>query len=576
MSTMQCAQIDFKSPMLPDSGLAFDGFERMITASNLMEVIPALQAVEQAAQEGYYAVGFVAYEAAPAFDAALCAYPDSGDLPLLMFGLTREASKIDTSGQGEFQFGQWQPDWSQQKYETAFDTVMDQIKQGNTYQVNLTFPLRTEFYGEIQACYKHLRRAQSSNYCGFIQTNDFSVISSSPELFFAVHDGQIKTRPMKGTRPRGMTLEEDNKLKNELAASIKDQAENLMIVDLLRNDVGRIATKGSVREPELFTIEKYPTVWQMTSVVEADLADKTSLVDIFKALFPCGSVTGAPKVSTMRIINQLETAPRDVYCGAFGIVLPGGNCIFNVPIRTATVFPDKAVYRVGSGLVVDSLLTSEYQECLLKSNVLSTDIKEFELLETLSWYPDSGYYLLQEHLERAGESAEYFDFEWNDYAERLEFESRQWTHPMRVRLLFNKQGEMSVTAVPLPKENPLRRVKLASTPVNSKNPFLYHKTTNRKVYDQHRKQMGDADDILLFNERGELTESTIANVAVCFDGIWYTPPISSSLLAGTMRRHLLGTGKLQERIITIKDLMSAQKLKLMNSVRGLFDVELID
>ncbi len=447
---------------------------------------------------------------------------------------------------------------------------------GNTYQVNLTFPLRTEFYGDIPACYNHLRQAQASNYCGFMQSDDFSIVSASPELFFSIQNKTITTRPMKGTRPRGMTLEDDLRLRKELASSEKDRAENLMIVDLLRNDVGRIAAGGTVREPELFTVEKYPTVWQMTSVIEAELPMETSLIDIFKGLFPCGSVTGAPKVSTMKIINRLETAPRGVYCGAFGIVLPGGDCVFNVPIRTATVLPDGTIYHVGSGLVADSQLEDEYRECLHKADVLSRDITEFELLETMSWFPDKGFYLWREHLDRVAVSAEYFDFDISNFKTRLEQEAESWSGPMRVRVLCSRNGIIDITAVTLPKENPLRRVKLASAPVNSNNPFLYHKTTNRKIYDQHRADMGEVDDVILYNERGEITEATIANIAVCLDGTWCTPPVSSGLLAGTMRRHLLETGKLQERVLTVNDLKKAPGIKLMNSVRGLFEVELID
>ncbi len=569
------AKIDFKHPLIPDKGLEFNRFKKVIVAAALDEVIPALRQVEQAAKDGFYAVGFIAYEAAPAFDPALTTFENAGRLPLLCFALAREPEDQECAGQGEFAFGQWRPDWEQERYLTAFETVQEEISRGNTYQVNLTFPLRTEFHGDIPACYNHLRQAQASNYCGFMQSDDFSIVSASPELFFALHDKTITTRPMKGTRPRGMTLDDDRLLQEELASSEKDRAENLMIVDLLRNDVGRIAVGGTVREPELFTVEKYPTVWQMTSVIEAELPAATSLVDIFKGLFPCGSVTGAPKVSTMKIINRLETAPRGVYCGAFGIVLPGGDCVFNVPIRTATIFPDKTIYHVGSGLVADSQFEDEYRECLHKADVLSRDIAEFELLETMSWFPDKGFYLWREHLDRVTASAEYFDFDISNFKTRLEQEAKSWSGPMRVRVLCTKDGVINITAVPLPKENPLRRVKLASVPVNSNNPFLYHKTTNRKIYDQHRANMGEVDDVILYNERGEVTEATIANIAVCLDGIWYTPPISSGLLAGTMRRHLLETGKLQERVLTVNDLKKAP-IKLMNSVRGLFKVELID
>ncbi len=380
--------------------------------------------------------------------------------------------------------------------------------------------------------------------------------------------------------PRGTTLEDDKIMRQSLADSAKDQAENLMIVDLLRNDLGRVAVRGSVKEPEIFAIEKYPTVWQMTSAVEAELPPQTSLTDIFKAIYPCGSVTGAPKISTMKIINELETAPRDVYCGAFGIIMPDGNAIFNVPIRTALITGDNATYHVGSGLVTDSNADSEYDECLIKANVLSREHVRFELLETMKWTPDTGFFLLTEHLERLCDSAEYFNFNLDEEVvqSKLEDESKSWSGPMRVRLLLGKTGDVTIQAVPLPPDNPLKTIKLASTNIDSGNRFLYHKTNNRGIYDQfHAEAAPDADDVLLYNERGEITECTIANIAVQLEpnGPWYTPPVSCGLLNGTMRRHLLESGKIVERVITIDEIKSANAVKLMNSVRDLFEVKLV-
>lgn len=574
------ARVDFKSPSLPQGGLAFDSFDRIIEAATLDEVIPALEELERAARDGYYAVGYLAYEAAPAFEAALQTSPPRDDFPLLLFGLTRNPVAGTQNFTGEFAFGQWQPAWNYGQYKTAFEQVQREITAGNTYQVNLTFPLQSSFTGSVEACYDQLYHAQSSNYCGYIKTDRFSIVSASPELFFEIQGNRIMTRPMKGTMSRGTTPENDNLMRQRLADSIKDQAENLMIVDLLRNDLGRIAVHGSVMEPEIFAIEKYPTVWQMTSSVEAELPPDSSLVEIFKAIYPCGSVTGAPKISTMKIINELETAPRDVYCGAFGVILPGGNAVFNVPIRTVLIEGNKATYHVGSGLVTDSNDKSEYEECLLKAKVLSREYACFELLETMKWTPEAGFDLLSSHLERMAQSAEYFDYIFNfeEVEAALKSKADNWTGPMRVRLLLDKTGAITIEAIPLPPDNPLKTIKLASKNIDSGNLFLYHKTTNRGIYEKfHTEAAPDADDVLLYNERGEITECTIANIAVQLDesGPWYTPPVSSGLLNGTMRRHLLENEELIERVITLDDLKGAAALKLMNSVRGLFSVQLI-
>lgn len=577
---IECARIDFKSPSLPECGLAFNSFERVISVYNIANVIPAIEEIEAAANEGFYAVGYIAYEAAPAFDPSQLTCQPRTDFPLLLFGLTKSPEAQPEQFTGDYSFGSWTPDWNTDQYETAFNEVQQQITGGNTYQVNLTFPLHTSFNGSVKACYDQLHHAQSSNYSGFIKTDEFSIVSASPELFFEVRGNRILTRPMKGTMPRGTTLENDNEMRRKLAESVKDQAENLMIVDLLRNDIGRIAAHGSVREPEIFAIEKYPTVWQMTSAVNAELHEGTGLTDIFKAIFPCGSVTGAPKISTMKIINKLENAPRDVYCGAFGIIMPGGNAIFNVPIRTALITGDRATYHVGSGLVADSKADSEYEECLLKANILSREHVRFALLETMQWTPEAGFFLLKEHLERISDSAEYFDFvrDYETIKGKLEEEANSWNEPMRVRLLLGKNGKITIQAVPLPPDNPLKRIKLASTNIDSGNRFLYHKTNNRRIYELfHAEAAPDADDVLLYNQRHEITECTIANIAVQLkaNGPWFTPPVSSGLLNGTMRRHLLECGELVERVITVAELKSANAIKLMNSVRGLFAVNLI-
>jgi len=560
----------------PVERLTFAGFDRLISAQCLDEVVPALDEVERACNDGFTAVGFVAYEAAGAFDSALECHEPRGNLPLLFFGLTRNPVSNAQDAEEVPEVSPFIPDWGVEDYLQRFNVVKQHIYDGDTYQINLTFPLRAEFNGSPQVCYEKLRAAQHSDYCGMITGPDFSIVSASPELFFERRGNRIITRPMKGTRRRGRHREEDQLLAEELQSNEKDRAENVMIVDLLRNDLGRIAKTGSVRVPELFAVEKYPTVWQMTSTVEAEVEDTATLSQIFAGLFPCGSVTGAPKVKTMEIIRELESGPRGVYCGAFGVVYPGGDCVFNVPIRTMTIQNGIAVYPVGSGLVADSEGRDEYAECLVKARVLDRGLSEYQLLETLLWNAD-GYYLLDRHLSRLNRSSELLGFELNESAVRQALSAAVEDHsePMRVRLLVSEDGHYDIEVGRIADfSKPVLTVKLADEPVDSENRFLYHKTTRRAVYNRERERLNGADDAILYNRRGELTESTIANIALCLDGTWVTPPVSSGLLAGVMREELLANGTLKERVLSINDLKSAEGIRLMNSVRGVWDVSL--
>ncbi len=575
-------RVDFHSPLLPDSGLSFDCFDMVVQTRRLSEIPACFERLEAALRSGFHAFGFVAYEAAPAFDSALRTRPP-GELPLLWFGLAKSpVPAAPPADPGPFSFGEWQPAWGQAEYEQAFARVKQHIRDGDTYQLNLTFPLRAAFAGDAAGCYARLRAAQAANCCAFIQTPDWAVLSASPEFFFERRGKQMHTRPMKGTRRRGLTLQTDLAIARELRSSPKDRAENVMIVDLLRNDLGRIAVPGSVRVPDLFTLEKYPTLWQMTSTVTATPRPGLSLYEIFQALFPCGSVTGAPKVKTMELIAATEAAPRGVYCGSVGYIAPNGDCVFNVAIRTVTVIGNRAEYPVGSGVVADSSGEDEYEECLLKAKVLeAAPLADLELLETMRWTPDEGYYLEARHLERLADSAAYFDFKLDakELSETLAEAAAAWAGPMRVRLLLAKSGAVRLegTPIPPPPAKPeKRRVRLAAQAVNSGDVFLYHKTTCRTVYEEASAQRGAADDVLLYNERGELTESTIANVTVLLDGVWVTPPVACGLLGGTMRAELLCQGEIHERVIHLEDLRHAGGIRLLNSVRGIFEVELLE
>ena len=570
------ARIDFRHALIPRNGLSFHGFDSLLVADHLEEIPDLVDEVERACRNGAYAVGYLAYEAAPAFDAALTVREGVG--PLALFGVAKRPHERRATGQGAFSFGEWHAAWNRADHGVAIETILQAIRAGETYQANLTFPLTARFDGSIEACYRHLLESQDADFCGMISGPEFSVLSASPELFFERQGDRLRTRPMKGTRRRGLTLEDDLARAAELASSEKDRAENLMIVDLLRNDLGRIALPGSVAVDGLFDIERYPTVWQMTSTVSARIAPDARLVEILRALFPCGSVTGAPKVNTMRLLSDLESTARGPYCGAFGVVLPGGDCVFNVPIRTLLLSEDntRATYPVGSGVVADSVADHEYDECLVKARILGHEPPEaFSLFETMGWHPDQGFRHQRRHLARMRDSAAYFGFQFDadEIAGRLATEARPWEAPMRVRLLIDRAGEVSVEAEPRKPSKTHLRLKLAEEPVDSSDPFLYHKTTRREVYDRERARLGEADDAVLFNERGEVSETTIANVAFLIGDEWITPPVSSGLLPGVMRGILLESGDLSERVISVTDALKASKIRVMNSLRGMISAE---
>jgi para-aminobenzoate synthetase/4-amino-4-deoxychorismate lyase len=412
------------------------------------------------------------------------------------------------------------------------------------------------------------------------------VLSASPELFVERRGDRLRARPMKGTSPRGRWLEEDEALRDALVASEKARAENVMIVDLLRNDLGRIAETGSVHVPALFTAEAYPTVWQLTSTIEARVPQSSpGIVDLFRALFPCGSVTGAPKISTMGIIAGLEPAPRGVYTGAIGYVAPGGDAVFSVAIRTVVVEPatGAATLGVGAGIVADSRANDEYDECLLKAAFADTApsagapavvrvppaaSRDFELLETVR--VESGVWQdLARHLDRMAASAHYFGFAWNRQAvEAAVAGATALPGSSRGRICLMPSGDVGVETLPLSPLPEPRRVAIAHTPVDPHDVFLCHKTTRRDVYTAAQLARPDVDDVVLWNTRGEITESTIANVIVEIDGVRWTPLRPSGLLAGIGREMLLEAGAMRERVVTVAELKTATRIWLVSALRG--------
>jgi len=559
--------------------LTFQNPHSVIIAHKIEEVLASLQLVQEAVERGFYAAGFLSYESAPAFDPSF-RVREGGTFPLLWFGIFSNPELEILSSSGEYTVGNWKPAITMEEYNQAITSIKKSIQDGVTYQTNYTIRLHSSFNGDGLAFYTRLKKAQNSNYCAYIHTGDHSILSASPELFFHLNNGKITTKPMKGTIERGTTSEEDTANANWLLHSEKNRAENLMIVDLLRNDLGMIAQSGTVKVEKILEIEKYPTVHQMTSTISAQVSETTSIVDIFKALFPCGSITGAPKISTMEIIAELENEPREVYCGAIGYITPNKEAVFNVPIRTVLIDHqgENAVYGVGGGITWDSTSEGEYHEILAKAKLLEENPSEFQLLESLLL--DNGdYFLLDEHIKRLENSARYFGFPFD--GKRLKKTLNEYCGSnqhglVKVRLLLEKDGAFMIEGQPITQQENVLKVSIAKEPVDKSNIFLYHKTTNREIYSTFQKQkLPEVFDILLWNQEGELTEFTNGNVVLELGGILWTPPVKSGLLAGTFRDRLVEKGEIQEKVLTHSDLKSASKIWFINSVRKWRRVQLI-
>jgi len=552
-------------------GLEFADPPRVVFADAPSAVHPTLVEVERLTRDfGLHAVGFLTYEAGLAFD--LTTRTLSHSIPLAWFGLFQpngmRAYEFPTS-QGEYRLGALQPSVALEDFVRAFEAIKGHLAAGDSYQMNFTFKMRGEFEGNPRALFADLVEAQRGRHSAFIRIGDQAICSASPELFFELDGLNIRARPMKGTARRGLTATEDRRRSDELRDSSKQRAENVMIVDMVRNDLGRVAEVGTIEVPELFSVERYPNVWQMTSLVTGRSA--ASLADIFAAMHPSASVTGAPKVRTMTLLSELEQEPRGIYTGAVGHVRPDGNASFNVAIRTAVVdlARRQIEFGVGSGIVWDSEAVAEYEECLLKGSVLGRRPMRFELLETLRWTPEQGYYLLDRHFERLRESADYFDFAFpaETALTDLETAARTFERPQRVRLLVTRDGRVRVETANLPEQSEKVRVAIAAEPIDSGSVWLYHKTTQRDVYERARAKAFGSDDVILWNGSRQVTETTTANVVAEMGEALVTPPVSCGLLAGTFRADLLARGQIRERIITLEELQAAPQVWLINSVQ---------
>ena len=471
-------------------------------------------------------------------------------------------------------------DTKYQEYINNIRKIKKYIENGDTYQVNYTVRCKFRFTGSVYGMYLDLRNMQQVPYSAFIKDDKRFILSFSPELFFRKNGSLIITRPMKGTIKRGKNQKQDDFFRNKLFSSIKDRAENLMIVDMMRNDLGRICKFGTVVTHPLFHIEKYKTLFQMTSTVTGTLKNNINFGDIFRALFPSASITGAPKIRTMQIISELEKNPRKIYTGTIGIIKPDHSAVFNVAIRTILIDENKGEMGTGGGIVYDSKPEKEYKECLLKASFLISACRKIQLIETFRWTSKEGYFLFDLHLKRLSKSAEFFhfDFDLKKIVHNLEKTAERFDSDKiyRVRLLVSPYSTTSITYQEITLLHKKQKAVISNKKINSENIFLYHKTTVRDVYDRAHKFATDNGyfDVIFKNKENQITEGSITNVFIEKNGILYTPPVSCGLLPGILRQHLLKNGIAKEKIIDESEIFSADRIFLGNSVRGLVEVEI--
>jgi para-aminobenzoate synthetase / 4-amino-4-deoxychorismate lyase len=559
------------------------------------EIADVFGRLEDALRRGRYVAGYASYDCGALAEIGTADERATG--PLLWFGVYERVFVFDhrrgqfegeapSLGEAEARAEEARDEirpigvaMSASEHASRVAAIHDYIRAGDTYQVNLTTNVELEYSGSPVGLFSGLGRQQRVAYSAFINDGVRSILSFSPELFYRAEAGRITTRPMKGTAARGRNLEEDERISDWLATDAKNRSENVMIVDLLRNDLGRVCEFGTVSVDELFATEKYETVWQMTSTVRGKLRADLSQVEVFKHLFPCGSVTGAPKLRTMEIIRELEQGPRDVYTGAIGYFAPNGNATFNVAIRTLVLESGRGKMGIGSGIVIDSIAEREYDECKLKANFLTEKSPEFELIEALLW--DGKYRLLSMHMDRLESSARYFDFVFDRelIIGRLdEYESalRAGTK-YKVRLLLNRTGSVVIGGASIQSSASTGKVVLASERTSSTDRFLFHKTTNREKYDRLQREVARLgyDDVLFMNERDEITEGAISNVFIVVGDRWYTPPLDCGVLPGIFRQHILETNDAaSEKVFRLEDLKEADAIYICNAVRGLREVVL--
>ncbi len=547
-----------------------------VRAERMSEVRPALDALQAAVRGGAHAAGYLAYEAGYALDPALADAARQGDGPLLWFGLFERFEEVDAGGPLPDPAGAWngspEPRLQRQDYLEAVAKVHEQLRAGDHYQVNLTFSCAVRVEGDPAALYARLRAASQAGWGALIRHPQGWLLSCSPEQFFTLRGGLIEAKPMKGTAAPEAP-------ESVLTEDAKSRAENLMIVDLLRNDLARVAEPGSVAVPELFAIERYPTVTQMVSRVTAKLRPGLDAVDVLRTIFPCGSVTGAPKVAAMKAIRVLEPHPRGAYCGSAGWIEPGGDAAFNVLIRTLEMSTKtaQATLGLGSGLVVDSVAADEWDECKSKGAFLTRDRPAIDLIETMRFDPSDGVIELDRHLDRLMTSAEALQFRFNRHAARNELQAATFARrtPALARLLLSPSGTMAVEVRPLPRaRTEPANIKIVPLPVSSDDYRLRYKTTDRSFYDDARIGSG-ADEVIFADKEGRLTEGSFTSLFVKReDGLLVTPPLCRGLVPGILRTKLIGEGKAVEGDLRREDLEGG--FMVGNMLRGLVKARLVD
>lgn len=568
----------FKSPL------------EIISCDTPSRIKPSIDRIEHFVKKGYFAVGFLSYEAGFGLEEALKA-KEGRNFPLLWFGLFKDPERFDHSkvvfiddvSKSDHIIKDIEAEISKREYIDSIGKIKTYIEKGDTYQVNHTFKLNFSFSGTMTDLYLYLRKKQSVSYSALIKFNGKYILSFSPELFFNREKSFMQVKPMKGTADRGRSLKEDVDNAKLLHLCPKNRSENIMIVDLLRNDLSRISKKGTVNTKSFFEIEKYESLFQMTSTVESKVRTGVSLYELFKATFPSGSVTGAPKISSMKIIDELEKSPRRIYTGSIGFLAPNGESAFNVAIRTLLIDTKKkkGEMGIGSGIVYDSDPKREYDECILKSKFLTQKTKDFSLIETLLWEPSKGYPLLKFHLDRLFASAKYFDYKYSkrSVASFLNKLSKDFNNDKyRVRLLLNKSGEISASHGIIEKDNSPKIITFSSKKIDSTDRFLFHKTTNRNTYDKEHKRYKREGffDTIFCNKNNEVTEGAISNIFIKKGNKYYTPPVGCGLLDGVYKRYLI-TEKIlniEEKVLYPNDVKTAQKILLTNAVRGIVPVKL--
>ncbi len=558
---------------------------KSIICTNAQVINDSLNEIEKSSREFDFVYGSISYETGYYFEDRLKPLLDMGKQRFLSFHFFNkdEVEEIPTSdisfknieqllNQSNFSISDLELNESETEYKKKIQKIKKHIAEGNTYQVNYTLKAKFNYKGEVPSLIAQLLFKQSASYTSVINEENNFIISVSPELFFKTEGNKIISKPMKGTIKRGVNIEDDFVKSEQLKGSRKDKAENIMIVDLLRNDIGKLSKFNSVKAKPLFEIEKYETLFQMTSTVTGELKKK-SFHEIVKNLYPCGSITGAPKIRTMEIINNLEKEPRGVYTGTIGMI-NRDDFTFNIPIRTITLNKKsmEGTLGLGSGIVWDSNPLSEFEEVKLKSKFLTNPTKYFELIETML-IEDGKIFLLENHINRLKKSAEYFLF----FLDETKLRELLYTivvglnleEKFKLRLLLTKWGELKYSLEQIVNSKNSGKIKISDKRIDSNNVFNYFKTTNRELFNSEFKKWNNKgfDDVIFLNKKDEITEGAITNIMIKKDGIYFTPPISSGLLNGCYRGHLILEKNIIEKSLRINDLFNADEIMIFNSVR---------